>query len=386
MSLPTPRVARRLGRRVMASARRLLAPAGADVGAGPEIRRILLSGSMGIGNAVMFEPLLHALRERFPGAHLAVAVHAAAASLDLFRWPGLVDEVIVVRGSSRLARALAGVRLARGRWDLCVVRFGGASRDLVVAAILGRIPYRVGHVTSGRFRSGLDWLFNLPVTMGDYDHEVDRYLALAERLGHAPTRRTPSLTPSTEDRAAARRLIERLAGADQRPLIGFQVGTSSLQPWKRWPTEYWRALARALADAGFAVIALGSAAERDLLEEVCRETGAMNAAGLASLGVAAAVLERCELLVCTDSALMHIAAAVGTPTVALFGPTDRTRTRPLGAVHTVLVPRGCRGHDEPCLTPLGELSRDCTWRECMRRIEPEEVLATVLDRSRRIAC
>jgi heptosyltransferase-2 len=386
MSLPLRPAAGRVGRRFLESALRLLAPRVAADTPDAGVRRVLLSGSMGIGNAVMFEPLLHALRQRFPGAHLAVAVHEAAASLDLFRWPGLVDEVIVVHGSSRLARAVEGVRLARGRWDLCVIRFGGASRELVVATILGRIPYRVGHVTSGRFRSGLDWLFNLPVTMGDYDHEVDRDLALAERLGHLPTRRTPALSPTGVDRAAARRLIERLIGSDQRPLIGFQVGTSPLQPWKRWPTEYWRVLARGLADAGFGVIALGSAAERDLLEEVCRDTGAVNAAGLASLGVAAAVLEQCELLVCTDSALMHIAAAVGTPTVSLFGPTDRTRTRPLGAGHTVLVPRGCRGQHEPCLTPLGELSRDCTWRECMRRIEPEEVLAAVLERSRRVAC
>lgn len=386
MSLPLRPTASRFGRRVMESALRLLAPpAGPDAQAA-EIRRILVSGSMGIGNAVMFEPTLHALRERFPRAHLAVAVHASAASLDLFRWPGLVDEVIVVHGVSRLARAVAGSRLARGRWDLCVIRFGGASRELVVAAIFGRIPYRVGHVSSGRFRSELDWLFNLPVTMGDYDHEVDRYLALAERLGHVPTRRTPSLSPTGEDRAAARRLIERLAGPGQRQLIGFQVGTSALQPWKRWPTEHWRVLARGLADAGFPVIALGSAAERDLVDEVCRDTGAMNAAGLASLGVTAAVLEECELLVCTDSALMHLAAAVGTPTVAIFGPTDRTRTSPVGAGHTVLVPRGCRGLREPCLTPGGELSRDCTWWECMHSIGPEEVLAVILGRSRRVAC
>jgi lipopolysaccharide heptosyltransferase II len=335
---------------------------------------------MGIGNAVMFEPLLHALRERFPGAHLAVTVDARAPSLAVFRWPGLVDEVIVVRGSSRLARAIAGLRLARRRWDLCLIRFNGATRELVVAAIFGRIRYRVGHVSSGRFSSELDWLFNLPVTMDDYDHEVDRHLALVERLGQVPSRRAPFLAVPDGDRVAAERVTKDLGLALDRPLVAVQPGTSSHQRWKRWPTEHWRALAGGLADAGFAVIALGSADERGLLNEICHETGAINAAGVCSLRVTAAVLERCELLVCTDSALMHIAGAVGTPIICIFGPTDRTRTRPYGTGHTMLVPVDCRGSREPCLAPTGILSPDCTWRECMRSIRPEAVLTAVRKR------
>jgi lipopolysaccharide heptosyltransferase II len=350
------------------------------------VRRILVSGGMGIGNAVMFEPTLNALRERFPGAHLAVVADEKSASLRLFRWPGLVDELIVVPSGPRLARAAAGVGLARRQWDLCVVRFNGATQEVIVAAVLGRVAYRVGHVSSGRYRSELDWLFNLPVTMGDWDHEIDRDLALAERLGHEPSRRAPALTLGEGDRAAAAAVLGRLGTPPARPLIALQPGTSAHQLWKRWPTEHWRALAHGLRAAGLAVVTLGSAEERVLLDGICQGTGAVNAAGACSLQESAAILERAELLVCTDSALMHIAAAVGTPVVAIFGPTDRTRTGPRGGEHVVLTPGNCRGNTVPCLSVTGELSPQCTWQACLLSIRPEDVLRAVLERSRGVTC
>jgi lipopolysaccharide heptosyltransferase II len=374
----------RLHRAVLRGALRALSPRVADGTVAP-VRRILVSGGMGIGNAVMFEPTVNALRERFPGAHLAVVLDDRVASLALFRWPGLVDEVIVVPAQSRAARAIAGLRLAKRRWDLCVVRFNGVTQEVVVAAVLGRVPYRVGHVSGGRYRSEMDWLFNIPVTMGDWDHEVDRDLALVERLGHEPSRRAPALTLREGDRAAAATLLGRLGVATDRPIIALQPGTSPHQRWKRWPAEHWRTLARGLADAGFAVVALGSADERVLLDQIVQGTGAVNAAG-GSLPESAAILEQAELLVCTDSALMHIAAAVGTRVLAVFGPTDRTRTRPYGSEHVVLTPASCRGNSSPCLSVMGELSPDCTWEACLQSIGPDTVLRAVLERARRVPC
>ena len=367
-------------RSALRGALRLLAPRVYGPVATERVRRILISGNMGIGNAVMFEPLLHALRERFPGAHLAVTVDADAPSRAIFGWPGLCDELIEVRGSSRPARVLAGLRLARQNWDLCVVRFNGATHEVVVAAIFGRIPYRLGHVSSGRFSSGFDWLFNLPVAMGDSAHEVDRYLAMAEAVGHGPTRRAPRLAIPEAARTAAEHLARELGLDPDRPRVAFQPGSSPLQQWKRWPVEHWRSLAAGLTAAGFEVLGLGSGNERDLLAVICRDTGAINLAGACTLPVAAAILERCDHLVSTDSALIHVAAAVGTPVIGIFGPTDRTRTRPYGAGHTLLVPAVCRGNREPCLAPSGILSPDCAWRDCMESIGPEQVLAAVRER------
>jgi lipopolysaccharide heptosyltransferase II len=342
------------------------------------IRRILVSGSMGIGNAVMLEPLLQALRERFPDAHLAAAARADAPSRAVLEWPGLVDQVIPLRGSSRLALLREAFQLIRGRWDLYVVRFNGATYEFVVSAVLGRVPYRLGHVSSGRFRSKVDWLFNLPVTMGDYDHEVDRYLGLAERLGITPSRRSPRLPLSDAARGESDAVLRQIGVRADNTMIALQPGTSGHQTWKRWPVDHWRSLAARLVQNGFTVVGLGSAGERQLLDDIRGESGLHNLAGRLSLQASAAVIRRCKLLVSTDSGLMHVAAAVGTPVVGIFGPTDRTRTRPYGEGHTLLLPAHCRSHTSPCLTPDGQLDPSCTWQACMQSIRPEEVLEAVL--------
>jgi lipopolysaccharide heptosyltransferase II len=342
------------------------------------IRRILVSGSMGIGNAVMLEPLLYALRQRFPDAHLAAATRADAPSRAVLEWPGLVDQVIPLRGNSRPALLREALRLTRGQWDLYVVRFNGATFEFVVSAVLGRVPHRLGHVSSGRFRSNVDWLFNLPVTMGDYDHEVDRYLALAERLGIIPSRRTPRLSLSEPARRAADSILRESGVRPADPLIALQPGTSGHQTWKRWPPEHWRSLAARLMRSGFTVVGLGSAGERQLLADIRGDSGLHNLAGELSLQESAAVIQRCKLLVSTDSGLMHVAAAVGTRVVGIFGPTDRTRTRPYGEGHTLLVPDHCRSHTNPCLSPDGQLDPSCTWQVCMPSIRPEEVLEAIL--------
>jgi lipopolysaccharide heptosyltransferase II len=342
-----------------------------------DVRRILVSGSMGIGNAVMLEPLLHALRRHFPQAHLAAAVRPRSPSRAVLEWPGLVDEVVVLQGGSRLAQIRSAVRLSRGEWDLYVIRFNGATYEFVTSAVLGRVPYRLGHITSGRFRSPDDWLFNLPVTMGSFDHEVDRYLGLAERLGHTPERRVPRLRVSDADRAAADELLQQSGVRPDATLVALQPGSSPHQTWKRWPVEHWQRLAAQLIQIGMVPVGLGSADERPLVARVC-EAGGRNLAGSGSLRVAAAVLERCKLLVCTDGGLMHVAGAVGTPIVGVFGPTDRTRTRPYGPGHTLLTAPQCRSNLEPCLLPGGHLIPQCTWRECMPSIAPEQVLGAIL--------
>jgi ADP-heptose:LPS heptosyltransferase len=190
----------------------------------------------------------------------------------------------------------------------------------------------------------------------------------------------PLLVVPPKDRVEAERLAHDLGLDRGRPWVAIQPGSSALQQWKRWPVEHWRMLAGGLAAAGLDVLGLGSGDERDLLAEICRDTGAINLAGSCSLGAAAALLERCELLVSTDSALMHMAGAVGTPVLGIFGPTDRTRTGPYGAGSTLLVPAHCRGNRQPCLAPNGTLSPECTWRECMQSITPEHVLAVVRER------
>ncbi len=321
------------------------------------IRRILISGSMGIGNAVMFEPALRALRERFPAAHVAVALDPEARQSAVFSWPGLVDEVIVVRGESRGARAIAGLRLARrgmGSVRRPLQRRDARGRH---AAIFGRIRYRVGHVSGGRFSSELDWLFNLPVTMGDYDHEVDRYLALVEKLGRCRLAvRLDWLYPTKIGRRP--RALPRISGfAPDRPWLRSSPGAARINSGSAGQPSTGEPLASGLTAARFTVLGLGSADEQDLLAEICHETGVVNLAGSSHSTWPQRSSSEVSSWFPPIAPSTHIAGAVGTPIFSIFGPTDRTRTRPYGTGHTMLMPVGCRGNRNPVSLPAGYCRR-----------------------------
>jgi lipopolysaccharide heptosyltransferase II len=149
--------------------------------------------------------------------------------------------------------------------------------------------------------------------------------------------------------------------------------------WKQWPVERYRAvIERLLAErADSQVVLFGSPSEAKMIEEIARGMGqrVSVAAGKTTVKQVAALIERCDMLVCNDSGLMHAAVAVGTPVVAIYGPTDIRRTAPLGSEHRVI------RHDLPC-SPCFKLEGDdqvhlCPHHDCLATITPEEVYRSV---------
>jgi lipopolysaccharide heptosyltransferase II len=163
----------------------------------------------------------------------------------------------------------------------------------------------------------------------------------------------------------AQRLLEGLP----RPRVALNVGAST--PYKQWPLENWSEVARSLGRSGASVVLLGGAAEVDQATEVegLAEGGSRlrNLAGRTDLRQLAAVLARCELMISGDTGPLHIAGAVGTPTVALFGPTHPKRTGPYGGKNLVIWKQlAC----SPCYR-----HPTCNGRvDCLRAISAEEVL------------
>jgi heptosyltransferase-2 len=145
---------------------------------------------------------------------------------------------------------------------------------------------------------------------------------------------------------------------------------------KRWPLEYWQDLARRLAAAGYAIIAVGGTGDAAAGQAVCDAVGtsSTNAAGSFGLQGTGALLARCRALVSGDTGVMHMATAVGTPVVALFGPTVRPfgffpYTRKAVVLERNLDCRPCTAHGS-AECPLGH-------HHCLRQIEPGEVEAVV---------
>lgn len=162
---------------------------------------------------------------------------------------------------------------------------------------------------------------------------------------------------------------------ERRPRVA--VAPASRWPSKNWPAERFAAVARGLAEAcDPAFYLLGSPGERELCAGIAQAAGnrgeVHDMAGRLSLAEVGGLLERADLLIANDTGLMHMAAAVGTPVLALFGPTDPVRTGPYGPGHRVLTaPAPCR----PCF------SRTCRepGRPCLDGIDVERVVAEALD-------
>jgi lipopolysaccharide heptosyltransferase II len=151
--------------------------------------------------------------------------------------------------------------------------------------------------------------------------------------------------------------------------------------WKQWPVERYRAvIERMLVEIGDSqVVLFGSPSEAEMIEEIARGLGprVSVAAGKTTVKQVAALIERCDMLVCNDSGLMHAAVAVGTPVVAIYGPTDIRRTAPLGEKHRVI------RHELPC-SPCFKLEGDdqvhlCPHHDCLMTITPDEVYQAITD-------
>jgi len=166
--------------------------------------------------------------------------------------------------------------------------------------------------------------------------EVERLVGLLARAGIAAGEINFAIPRSDDDRRSIDDLLNGAARA-ARLLVALAPGAKA--PPNRWPSERFIEVGRRLAGRGLAVLVMGGDADRSLCEEIASALGggALNLAGRTSLAQSCELLSRCALLVCNDSGVQHLAAAVGTPCVSLFSRRDfRGKWRPYGAQHVVI--------------------------------------------------
>ncbi len=350
------------------------------------VTRILVFAYHGLGNFIMFTPALRLLREKYPTARIDLQVGNNTGCEEVLAGADLFDNIYNLpyeAGLRSWVKRAGEIRDAK--YDLTINEFHSHSWPLALLIAASGAPYRLGHVTSPgwphRF-SRYSFAFNLPVAMRYDEHEIDRYLDLVTAAGArriAASEANTFIHLTDEDRAFARRFLKDGDGSAARPVIGFQPGTSPAMRWKQWPIERYReVIARVITDKPNSQIVLfGSASEEGMIREMARGLdGRISlAAGKTSVKQVAALIEQCDLLVCNDSGLMHAAVAVGTPVVAIYGPTDIRRTAPLGNRHTVI------RHELPC-SPCFKLEGDdqvhaCPHHDCLMTIAPEEVLRAI---------
>jgi heptosyltransferase II len=327
--------------------------------------RILIRGTNWIGDAVMSEPALSAIRQAFPKADITLLVKPAIA--ELFQQHPAIDHLLIYEHRGRHARLSGkwalGSELRRGRFDVAILLQNAFEAALL--SCLAGIPRRYGYGTDGRA-----FLLSDAITVPHRTalaHQTQYYLDLLRPLGITPSPAAPRLFVSdSEDERMRQRLTEAGIQATER-LIGINPG-STYGSAKRWlPERFAHAADRVVEQFGGRVAIVGAAGEEALGEAIAEKMHSKPVllSGRTSIRELMSIIKRCRLFITNDTGPMHIAAAFDVPVVAIFGPTDFRTTSPFGEAHQIVrQPVEC----SPCL--LRECPID---HRCMTGVTVEHV-------------
>ncbi|MBI2939071.1 MAG: lipopolysaccharide heptosyltransferase II [Chloroflexi bacterium] len=327
--------------------------------------RILILKPCCIGDLLLATPVFRALRQAWPEAHLALGVGrwSRPAVEGNPHLDELVDTGNVGSGRYPLREYLALVgRLRGGGFDACLV----LERSLWLALLpaLAGIPLRAGFDSAGR-----GFAHHIRVDLDAPRHETDRYLDVVCALGLPDDGPAPEFHPSDADRAAAQQLFADLGLPVGRAIAinpGGGANPGMLLERKRWPAERFAALIERIRTDGAEAFLVGGPSDHQPVTAVQMALGrpVPSLAGRLTIGQTGAALQLAAAYVGNDTGITHLAAAVGTPVVALYGPSDPRMYRPRADRVAVLqgtVPCG------PCFVD-GAVS-PCARYLCMERIE-----------------
>lgn len=332
-------------------------------------RNILIVKLSAIGDVIHALPVASALKQQFPEARITWVVEKPA--YDILTNNPYIDEIIIFDKANfksltclaqNAPRFIAALR--QRRFDLAL-DLQGLFKSAAIAYLSGapkRLVYCnarelsniVGQQICGANQNG---------------HVVERYLDVARALGCQPAEAEFAVC-ITEKEATQTESKAKRAGLDiNKPYVVLIPGTN--WPNKCWPTTHFAQLASMLYDEAMIPVIVGGQADRSLAQKIIAKSKIppIDLTGQILLKELAYILRNAKIVVGGDTGPMHLAAAVGTPVIALFGPTDPLRNGPYGQGHTVLM---------PSYACLGCWQRKCPKnQECLTDIAPEQVFAKI---------
>ncbi len=353
-------------------------------------RRIIVFCLPGIGDAILFTPALAALRRAFPDAHLT-ALTMFRGSADILETNPHLDEVrwfdFFNAGAWKGIRYILGLR--REAFDLSILGFPANRIEYnLLNALVGR-RWRAAHRYDHQRWRNLSFLNNIAVHETGERHNVEENLALVDAICHrvgvatpvADTRLDVRLTADDLEQADAFLAERGLSAAD--PLIGLHTYSSTFKNMHRkcWDKDRFVRLIDRIAevDPRARVLIFSGPSDTPVNDYIVqRARGRVAVVAAPNIRSALGVLRQCRVFVSNDSAIMHLAGAVGVPVVALFGPTDPRRLYPWAAAHTIVRKR------LPCMPCFYYSSRPLSCGAgidyaCMRDITVDEVLEAMRD-------
>jgi heptosyltransferase-2 len=333
--------------------------------------RILIRATNWVGDAIMALPALRAVRNKFPDAEIAILARPYVA--DIYHDQEICNQLIAYDSQANHAGILGRDRLAaelRAQTFDVALLFQNAF-DAAWLAWRAGIPERIGYARDGR-----RFLLTKPIPvpkMGEIpQHEKFYYLELLRRVGwidSLPDESFITLNVSESSRRGAEKFLSQFGVRSNALRIAIGAG-ASYGSAKCWPPSRFAELANRLQSESDAdIILFGTAAEATVTRAISSELRRppIDLTEKTSIADLPAFLSQCHLFIGNDSGAMHVAAGVGLPVVAVFGPTDPCGTAPVTPRHTIVQQKP---YCNPCFL------RHCpTDHRCMRAITPEMVEA-----------
>ena len=326
-------------------------------------KKILVIGPSWVGDSVMAQPLYRRLHQRHP--ELELHVFAPAWTLPLLaRMPEVAQSHLNPFGHGALRlmeRWKVARQLAKEGFDQVIVLPNSLKSALI--PLFAGIPLRTGFLGESRYG-----LLNDARELDEQELPmmVERFCALAEDKKRPLSRPIPNPLLSA-DAGSQRQAAQRLGLDIGRPVVAFCPG-AEYGPAKRWPARHFAELARRFDAAGYAVWLFGSGKDKEIGDEIAAlsQGSAINLCGATGLEEAIDLIGLCQLAVCNDSGLMHVAAALDKPLVALYGSSSPDFTPPLSDKAAIVsLNLDC----SPCF------ERSCPYghTDCLKNMQPDMV-------------
>lgn len=335
--------------------------------------KILVIKLSSLGDVILSTAALRAIREKFPKAtqgNYKISFLIGEEAKDILLRSPYIDELLVcdLKNKDKGLAGLWGIGriLRRKNFDL-VIDLQNSRASHILAALSGCIN-RYGY-------NNKKFSFLLNHTIDDQKLPVDpvtHQFRVLKMLGIDLLNNALELWPSSEDQKAVEELLNAQWLSQVQKVVGINISASKRWSTKLWPLEYLICLCEELGLKDIRVIITGTQEDQaltNMLINSLKNTKIINACGKTNINELAALIKKCQVFISADSSPLHVASSVGTPFVALFGPTDARRHLPPGKNYIVI---NKKLHCSPCY------KTKCRAKSCMVQISPAEVFEAVM--------
>ena len=337
------------------------------------LNKILLIKTWGLGNIIIMLPVLKAIRAKFPRARIVFltlkgnrGIMEHNPFIDSFYLLDLGNPLHFLFNSARLMH-----KIRSERFD-CVLDFDQFARFSALICLFSKAPLRLGYDTLSQ---GKKWAFNLPVKYNNNQHTVCVFTDLVKKIGIHHLNLSPiPINILTHDKNVVNAFLSGHRLDSSQVLIAMHLGSGDNFPQRRWPTENFIEIAKRLIEHYGAKILLtgNSEEEHNLNKYFCTiiKKDVFNTCRQFNVREIAYLIKECRLLFSADTAPLHMATAMGTPTICFFGPNTPLLYGPRRATDTIFyhsVP--C----SPCLTNFNSKTSKCRNPICITGITVDEV-------------